>query len=535
MTAIPGDGQAVEGGAQPTVDAVTQLADAGFFSLQRLRRGFVFFIAGKTVNGLFGFLVLVLVARGLTPVEFGTYVILVSVAQSAISIFNFGVSSVAQRYLPQFRLGAGSDGLMRFVLALLGLRVLSLSVCLVVLYLGLGVLVRVFGIEAWRSSAAIYLSIVIFAGMFWYWQTVFEPLLLQGNVQLNWLARNFGFCGLVAAALWQGRGTLHLSDVIYAEVLATAVATFVGFLQLWLYWRGHRSHAASPGWRRPSTRSLVRFAFLDFVGFMLELSGNQQAIMLLAGHMFGPAELAGFGFAMTFVEQIRKYLPAELFWAVIQPKLIAAYSQTGDVAEVVRRGLLMYKAGLFMLGPAIVLFLVYGRGTLDLLSHLKYGQMAPVAVVLLVTLVPLSHQRPLRGIVMILERPALAARGALAWALTIPLCLAALLAGWGSLGLAGAAMTTALLYNGALILGLRRAGFGYRVDFVGIGKIALATLGAAACLTPSVDQVPSIPRLLLVSASSVGLFLLIAFFLKPFTGYERNLINRLMNRRLAFW
>ena len=197
--------------------------------------------------------------------------------------------------------------------------------------------------------------------------------------------------------------------------------------------------------------------------------------------------------------------------------------------------MLIYKGSLFVLAPILALYLVYAEALLDLLSKGKYGDAQVIATVLMATLIPASHTFLLSGLANTIQQAQAGAKGHLASLFTLPLAIVFLLLGSGPLGIVFALVCNALLYNVIVVHTLRRVGFDYRLDLVGIGKIGLAAGATAGCLYPFVVQNSSIYVATAVGLATLVLFLLFTLVFRPFTEYEQSMMNHLMKRKIFVW
>ncbi|NNL84282.1 MAG: oligosaccharide flippase family protein [Myxococcales bacterium] len=501
-----------------------------------MRRSIAHFGLGKLLNGVLGLVILLVVARGLAPAEYGAYLILVAVVQLSINVAGLGIGAVANVYLPRYRLIATPVVLVRFVLMLLLTRGLALVATSAVLFALREHLARLFGIEAIAGDLlGPYLLVVVFWGLASHVQrSIFEPLLQQGAAQLNWGMRNLIFAGLLLAAA--ADGGLDFSAVIWSEIIAAIGSAVVGAAQCLWYWRKLAPPDNDGGLASlPDRRDLVRIAAFDHLSFLQQTAGDTQAVLLAAGWMLGPETMAGFGFGVTVAEQIRTYLPARLLWPTVAPAMVANYARRRDFTELNETASLLYKSSLFVLAPIFAVFLAAGEMTLDVLSGDRYGDAALFTMGWLATLLPLSHRVVLSGTAMILERAEAVAKAGLTSVATIPIGVLLLKLGFGAHGLVAAVLATAILYNGVLWWDLRRFQFHFRYDAAGTLKLVAATLATCLCLLPFSRNEPSLTGLCALAVASVVVYLAICFVIKPFSRGERAWINALLPKPLFIW
>jgi O-antigen/teichoic acid export membrane protein len=214
---------------------------------------------------------------------------------------------------------------------------------------------------------------------------------------------------------------------------------------------------------------------------------------------------------------------------------VAAYSRGRDFVQLNQRAMLIYKGSLFAVAPLIAFFIVFSEDALNLLSHNKYGDAHWLALMLLVSVIPGSHRSVLSGLVNTVERPQAGALGNLGALSTVPLGVLLVTLGLGPMGLAIAVGANAALYNVIVIRILAAAGYHYRVDYEGLMKIALAVAATALCLSPFIMGRPTAVVALALMVVAGALFLLWAYWMKPFNDYERSLMNQGFGRSVFVW
>ncbi len=142
-------------------------------------------------------------------------------------------------------------------------------------------------------------------------------------------------------------------------------------------------------------------------------------------------------------------------------------------------------------------------------------------------LVPLSHEIVLWGTGMIARRP-----GRVAWAgvsslMTVPVCILLTHLGLGAAGLIGSILLSTITYNTLILHGLRVEGLIYRLDWRSLGKLGFAGIVAAGCLM-AIPSSPKSPALLAaICTTSLAVYLLVSWFLRPFDHHEREWMSEI--------
>jgi hypothetical protein len=150
---------------------------------------------------------------------------------------------------------------------------------------------------------------------------------------------------------------------------------------------------------------------------MMMTLGTDLLIALVARHL-GPEATAAFGFAVRWLEVIRRHLPVDLFWGAVRPAVIARHQAAGRNPEVLLHDAWrMVGANLLAVLLALGLALTVGDA---LLGWLSSGRV-PVMPGLLACLVLLLVGHTLRRV---LELMAYLSGASGAFALASVLCLA---------------------------------------------------------------------------------------------------------------
>jgi O-antigen/teichoic acid export membrane protein len=507
------------------------------YSFARLRASLVQFGIGQVLNGLLGFAILLQIARGLSLMDYGAYVVFAALVQMGMVFSMIGLDTVAAVYVPQYRLHADPQALIRLLLRLLGLRTVTLMAVAGLVYLVSPLWGHYLHLQSFEAVLRPFVVLIIFSGLVDYWQRgVFQPLLKQGFAQGVTFARNVTFSGLLLGFSWHGPVGLTLADVLGAEVWATSAGVLAGsgfFFWSWLHERtGPRP---SHHWAAPSSGAMMRMGGYNYASQLLYSLGDSHMVLLVAGRMLDHASTAALGFCLALYGQLLRYLPAHLLWGAIQPKLVASYSQGRDFALLNRHAMLIYKGSLFVVAPLVAFFVVSSESVLNLLSHHKYGAAHWLALALLTTLIPASHRMVLAGLVNTVERPQAGAMGNLAALTTVPVGVLLVALGLGPFGLVMALATNAVLYNAIVIRALAAAGHQYRVDYTGLLKIGLAVAATALCLAPFMMPEQTAVIVWVCLAVAGALFLLCTYWMKPFTDYERRLMNQGFGRPVFIW
>ena len=503
------------------------------YSEQAFRRAAKYFLLGKFPSAVLAFANLALLVRLLSVAEYGVYVMFVAVLELTLTFSTFGLDWVMWRYLPEYRVYATHPQLMRFIGTFMALR---LAVLLVLATLATTVLeptLTTLELKAWHLAASVYVVVLVLEGVGRFLrQIVLESFLLQSKTQICVVIQNFILCIVLVAFMLSG-SALSVNEVAIVEACTSTITLGLSIAFLTNYLRNARANVGA-GWKPPSLGRMRSIGLHNYLSMMVGQIYNLKVLLLVAGSFLGTTVAAGFGFAVRITELSRDYLPGAMFHSVLRPSVIASYVATGDFAKLNRQAILIYKLSVFVLCPALAVFALYGDEVTHLITGGKYLDVKWVLFALLCTLVTRSHRPILTIVLNCVERVGLRTRAALVALLFFPLPIWATASGLGLAGLVVAVFIDEIVLNVVVVHGLRAAGMPYRVDFTSMLKMALASLTAylAVGFVPPPESLVG----LVAGALLAGIgYLLVAFWLKPFTEEERQSINRLIKRNIFVW
>lgn len=505
------------------------------FSVARMKGSLVLFGAGKVLSALVGIAWLLLLVRVLDVKSYGGYITLLALLEVTSLLSNAGVYAFAQRYLTEARL---SHNLAHLPGLLWGSLIFRLSTLLVV--------VIAFGylnseVAGWLQQdhlveiLPIYGFVVLFEGAARYLELVFESLLEQAKAQAGVVLRNLSRV-LLVWAWWFYTGTVTLRDVVIVE-LCTGI---VGFLSaLYFSWVITGIGRSSSELRDASS---AEFGLGRFASFCLPMYAAQclvliyspDTIKIIVSRLLGAVEAAAFGFAHAVSFVMQRYLPANLLLGLIRPMLVARRAHGNNDEQLVLVGNLILKINIFLLLPVVAFLALCGDDVSSLLSGGKFKGSGELIFLLTFLLVPMGLH-----VVMSMLATAVEDRRAVllgTFASTPGVFIGVLLSrDMGSLAMALGLWVSELSWCFFTHHLLRRSGFHFQVDWLAWLKFFAAAI-AAALIAYSVlgrGDFGLYFRLLVAVLVIFPIYLLTAFFLKPFSLAESKLFSRLMPARFG--
>jgi O-antigen/teichoic acid export membrane protein len=376
----------------------------GFYGGDAARRSLRHFLAGRATSGVLGFLWLLGLVRQLAPQEYATYVAGLATVEMFYLLTGLGLSTLAQRYVAEFRIHAPRSQFSTF-LGQLWMRRLAYAIVP-----GIPLAMLLPRASSWLgvplSDSAIWpVTLWLVLGSLQRFQDeVFPALLLQGLSQALAVAANAVRLASLAVLQWWPVAP-PLETVLWAEVAAAVLAVGMGQARLRAYVRLHPG-SVDGAWHVNASMP-IQARQLYVVQVLGQLwSGN--AARLVVTRLAGAASAAPFGFCLALIDMLRKYLPAYLLANWVRPLMVARYVQHGDVARVVAMASLVLKLSVLGVLPLLVLFAIHGEPLLLWLSGGRYGPgLGPVLVALSVWLLLQCVHVVVGSLGVVLERSAL--------------------------------------------------------------------------------------------------------------------------------
>lgn len=537
------------------------------YSGPALKRSAIHFITGKVASALLTFGILLWVVRLLTTEEYGTYVTLVAGGDFALIITSFGLPWIAARYLPEFRLHANGKQLAHFVWQIIAWICLFSVAGALLLFVAMPRLLVFMDLAQHTEVARLYLLVFVLEGLRGNIQVhILGPLMQQGQAQLSQIMRNLALL-LCLGVMVAVQGQVHLHDVVLAELAGTFFGTASALLGLVWHLRRHRDLPGKDGWQAPNWLGMWPTARHMYFSHFITLSYSSSVLVFLVQRFLGVEATALFGFMINVNGQICRYLPATLLIGLVRPKLIASFVGEGGEEQLTRDANLVGKVSLFVLMPMLVFVWFAGGELLSLLSGGKFTQAGYYLGGVLLSLIPLSQRQILETVAVASGKSNLCLWGSSLGILTLPLIYWLFELGFGLWSPIIAMVAGQLLFNATLVIAMMIT-TAYRPDTVGFFKLAAAAfVGIVLCvltrmawegsLLPYVNDFVRLPSevqsilfmipaqqttlptewlgLTLMAALACGLFLVVAYFIKPFRLEERIRLNRLLSRNVFVW
>lgn len=378
------------------------------YGSERIRRGLLHFVVGKGISSVAGFVAMILVIRVLSVAEFAAYSVLIAFVEIINAISGFGLLHVLVRYVPELYAKHYGESLRQLVSGAVALRTTLLMVVAMGALLFSGTLTPWVGLAEQQVAFKVFLLVVVLRSSAFFLTQILESTLHQGISQtafsVSSLIRVSGVAYLIS------HGDASLVDVVWVEAASdfSALVILAGGLIRVLGETG--TSATDEGekdrvWVSRHLRHLARFALAGYSQHLAILPYGGNTNRLVGGNMLTVGQLANFGFAQSFYEYLRRYLPAQLLVGLIRPVVVARYCENRDFSVAARLCTRVVQINILLVGSAVVLLAVGGREGLSWISGGKYGaEAATILFALIFVLLLETYRQQLEILVQTVEQ-----------------------------------------------------------------------------------------------------------------------------------
>lgn len=403
----------------------------------RIRRGFVHYATGKLFSAPLSLITLVLLARLLPAGDYAAWLTCMAVVEITIVVAGLGLEWLMQTTSVAVQSTGNARQVQRVRLLFIGLPIVFQALA------GAVVFALAQPLSYWLAGVAspaqlqLAAAVIALEGPVRLLRDSFMPILMmQAQAQWCTVIRVLGLLMPVAGWAWlrslsgSTTGWLFIPEraitadgVLLVEIFASMLTLISVLLLLAMrLWRD-RSRVPMPG---SVSRWLGwpawRFAFHAWLSIlMMLLLGTDLLITQVARHL-GPEATAAFGFAVRWLEVIRRYLPVDLFWGAVRPAVIARHQASGgDPQVLLRDAWRMVAANLSAVFAVLLLTLAVGDAVLVWLSAARVSVLPGLLACLILLLIGHSLRR-------VIELIAYLAGASGAFAIASLVCLAGPLA-----------------------------------------------------------------------------------------------------------
>ncbi|MCG8426018.1 MAG: lipopolysaccharide biosynthesis protein [Chromatiales bacterium] len=495
------------------------------YSLSAVSRSLRHFLVGKTFAMVCAFAVLFLLAGILEPGEYAVYVSLQALVILIGRVSGLGVQKAMLRYLPELRATENSLGAYRLLWQGTLLRFILIGLVMLGAALFLPALGRTFGLDAWLWLIPWYLLVGYLRLMNHWIASMLESFLWQREAQYS-IALG-GLVKLVGVLLFASQ--LDLTIVVIIEFTSEAIVLLLLGYSWATRWRKDPARlTGTRTWWQENRGRALRFGFWGFLQNQSGLLYGSAPNRLVAAHFLPSAEVALFGLADNLINQVRRFMPTQLFISIIRPVALARFSTTQDFSKVSWIANLAYRLNLSLLVLGIALMVTVGEPLFAWLTDGKYPSAAWLVAGLLILMATEGMRTMVELMAQAVERNQMLFLSNLIQSAS--LLLAIPLVQWiGLWGLVVANIVGTVLANLVMIVHLRHGGYAFNMN---LGRVAMIiTYGILSTLLGWWLATAGV-HFLLTGTAITALYAILCLWKPPLESDERELILKLVKQRI---
>lgn len=502
------------------------------YSVANLKRNATHFLAGKVISAGLTFFLLLLLVRKLELIEYGIYVTFVATMELLLSFSDVGLHALGIRFLPEFMLKASGKRLSLLVARQVGCYAGMATLFALAILAVLQLSGADFGLGSHLAAAKVYLLVVVIEGTARLLRDqTLSSMMMQSLVRISLVAR---LSVLVVGILLLDRiGNLNLMQVVLLELFASLVGLLVSSVGLVRFLLTLRSKEQAAEWHEPKWWDMWRSSFHLYTSMLVSMLYGETVFILLVKRFLGLEMVAVFGFILSFISQIRRYLPVTMFFSLIQPKLVASYAGTTDCSNLFRNVNLASKLNLFFLLPILAIVATHSNELLFIISGGKFTGDGYLLSSCMLMLIPLSQRALLEVMTQILAEERFCVRAALSGLWVFPLSMLLFFLGLG-IWAAIIPMVIGQVIFAVYVIFQLRIRHAYLLDWFGGARLLFAFMSALA-LGLLLPVGKDFLQIILMSVLIFCAFLFVSWLCKPFSREESDTINELFKFKIFVW
>jgi O-antigen/teichoic acid export membrane protein len=440
-----------------------------------------------------------------------------------IGVFSsFGLPSVFQRYIPEFREQRETSNIKKLVIrgSLWRITLSTVFVLLVILFASqVG---RLFKIDNWLNYFKLFSLGIIFSLEGSLLAIALTSLFLHKYFVISNIVYVFTRVGVLYFLLKAGWG---IEGLLLGEVAAYGILMMM--FAYCYYSKFSRSNTIKNKPPFPMKRLFRYGGFSCFNEIGAQILAVSTDFFVISAFL-GPIAVGIYAFANHVINLISRWMPTNLLIEVIRPAFFTRYTQTNDVNELGRMFNFLGKFIAFFLFPLTTGTFVLGDKLIMYVFDSKYLSSLKVLWIMAAFTALCSFEYPLGFVVHSIERVEIMLFSKIFAVYNLVADLL-VVKPFGVIGIA-LATCSAVLFKNLFIYAFTQKYTHLSMDFRGFGIIAINSVLMALLLYPLRRWTVDIRSFILVTLVGLVIYFTVAHFNKGFSAEERRIINKILPR-----
>ena len=343
-----------------------------------VKRNLLHFFFGRAGSAAITFLSFAAIVRWLPLAEYGLYMLSLAIFEVMFALSLLGFEWVSARCIPEARLKASYRQLMQLIHGIAAIQLGAMLLAALILVMASSPISIWLGEPRIQQVALILAVFLVIEGIARLIRDQFlAALMLQGLAQLGQVLRNLTVLFSVLLAQWLGiTATAH--QMLWIELLAASVACVFALIALLSERKKLRLSMPSVADFTIDWLANVRLALSAYINYLCTLPVSPWVITFLLSRFIGAEAVAIYGFARSFADQVRRYIPIYLLAGIVQPVLAAHWAETRDVTSTSLRLSLLYKISILCVLPLLLIFSLVPTQAATVLGGMKMASAGEV-------------------------------------------------------------------------------------------------------------------------------------------------------------
>lgn len=503
-----------------------------YYSTDRIRKGLVYYLSGRGVTAIASVLVPILLVRTLSVTDYAGYTAFSGLLISLMALSNLGIERVIPRYFPELRNAGAEKELHLTCRWLVVIRAALLFVVVFPFLLFYQQFTEWFNLPQQAEIKWYFAVYAISFGMSMHISRSLQALMLQKEATVGIALEWFIKLGLLIIAL-AVQGGIGLSEALLLQGGTAAIGAMYMIWQLEKHLMRQQNKVFNQNIL--NRKQAAKTGFQNYLWVLSGMYTDSSLIKLVSASFFSANITAALGFSYAITGVLQRYLPAILLLNLIEPTIMAKYTENKNFLQISKYFSIVLKFNLFILTPATIWFFFNGGPLVEILTKGKYQESVWLISSLMVVLILQSHSIIMQLACNAVEKSELLFLGNI-WALPLLAPSAALIYFFNIIGMIASIIGIIIFRNCFVVFRLRKLGYIYKPDWMGIVKIVIASI-LAAVLANSVSLIIPIElvKILLTVVVTLLAYLGLTFIWKPFSEDERKTLNRFLGNRYFAW
>jgi len=376
------------------------MRETAHYRITKFRSAVRHFFMGRTIQGVASLLVTLWLIRLLSAQDYGEYMTILGLVETAVPLTSLGILEATRRFLPELVQKGGKNNILEFIVSAFLVRVFIIIVCVLIIIFYWVEITGWLGFE--KTGAKILLitvSFMVVVVLFRYVAEMLECLLEQRFSQLARAILPVGqLIGIGALIIF--KGSISLEQIL---ALSLGVAFVCLFLSVTLLLR-QVCRLPDGSFKGVPLKTIISFAWHMAGANVVQLVSGFGVLRMIVANRLGQ-EIAGeFAFLQQLMQIVERYLPANLFSNLIRPMFISQYTISRKLV-VINSGLnLMWKSNLIIISVITIGLIAYGDQIVAVISGGRINKGGTILALMFIGLIASSQRQMLEMAMQILKR-----------------------------------------------------------------------------------------------------------------------------------